>query len=256
MLSKRRTNRFERYFLVAFVVLIALCFGTLCGAQETDGPKVKNTYFEYSGHKIRCDWYKAAGDNSKPPPVVLIFHGSGGIEDNGWFFQELAKAIARTGTTAVIVHYFESCGIRWADGAAMSKYFGMWLNVIHDAISYVKRQKDIDPYKVSLLGHSLGAQLSLHAAATDPSISSVVDMSGCFVLPTSKITRMPKILIVHCADDHTVPMRKERNLVLVLKRCHAGYIEHIYPKGGHVFNEVAWDDMLKTITDFLGQFKK
>jgi carboxymethylenebutenolidase len=210
----------------------------------------KRSAFNSSGKAIRTEWFIGAKGGASNP-TVLILPGSGGIEDSGGFFRDMAAALSASGRTVVIVHYMDRSGLTSASNAQMSAHFSQWLQTVHDAAKFVQQQPGVDPKRVSLLGHSLGAQLALHAAATDPSLQSVVDMSGCFVLPTKNITHMPPVLILHGGADRVVPMTREQQLVAVLKRCGSSYDEHIFKGADHAFQNQTEAGIFSVIERFL-----
>jgi dienelactone hydrolase len=217
--------------------------------SETSTPVVAT--YKSEGHTIRTEWFYPSSAGKTPKAVVLIFPGSGGIEEPGGFFRDLAKTIAKSGTTAVVVHYMDRSGLKWANNPQMSAHFQEWIETIHDAVSFAAKQPGVDAKRISLLGHSLGSQLSLHEAASDPRVCSVVDMAGCFVLPTAHITRMPPVLILNCAGDRVVTLRRERGLVTVLKRVGCKYSENIFPGGDHMFDNVPFSTICSLIINFL-----
>jgi carboxymethylenebutenolidase len=229
-----------------------LAAGLLAYAIPTQASKTSdNESFSSGGHKIRTEWFYPPGRALAVQPVVLILPGSGGIEPEGGFYRDLAKSITAGGATVAIVHYMDRSNLETADSAQMSAHFSEWLKTINDAVAFVRKKPHVDQSHVSLLGHSLGAQLALQAAATDKTVYAVVDMAGCFVLPTRTVSRMPRVLILHGAADRTVPLKRERDLVSVLRRTGSPYEEHIYPHGDHTFNNVGMDEISKPIVEFL-----
>jgi carboxymethylenebutenolidase len=205
--------------------------------------------FVSGGKTIRTEWFDAAGSGKRP--AVIILHGSGGMESTGGFQRQLADCLMRAGFTAVVVHYMDRNGIKYATTAQMGAHFGQWLSTTKEAISFVAKQPNVDGARISLMGHSLGAQLSLHTAAADPRVHSVVDMAGSFVLPTKAITRMPPVLILHGTKDTTVSLTRERALVSVLKRVGAKYEEHLFEGGDHGFSTVYMEDLCDLSIKFL-----
>jgi carboxymethylenebutenolidase len=151
----------------------------------------------------------------------------------------------------VVLHYMDRQNITWANNAQMSSYFQQWIQTLHDAVDFVAAQPNVDASRISLMGHSLGAQLCFHEAANDARIHSIVDMAGCFVLPTAKITRMPKVLILQGNADKVVTLKREGAMVAVLKRCHTTYYEHIFPGVDHMFDHVESATLVHLIVDFL-----
>ncbi len=212
---------------------------------------VENRAYKSEGHSIRTEWYYAPEGDVKQHPTLIVLHGSGGLDETGGFFREMAGAIAKTGTTCVIVHYMDRSNLQSASNAQMSTNFRTWVRTIHDAVTFVKAQPDIAPERISIFGHSLGAQLALHEAANDPRIHSIIDMAGCFVLGTSSIKHMPEILIWHGTADRVVPISREKSLVQVLVRTHSKYSEELFPGADHTFQKVSMDRLLKSAVLFL-----
>lgn len=211
-------------------------------------------------HDVKIDWFMPPGQatsTSQKLPVILIYHGSGGLGDYAaggsghGFFAELAKALAANHRACGVVHYMDSTGHKSASSQQMARYFGVWLGAVQNSIKAARQCPFVSPDRVTLMGHSLGAQLALEAAARDKQIHSVVDMAGCFVLPTSKVSAMPPVLVLHGKLDNVVPLSREKALIKVLDRIGSKYEEHIYPRGDHAFNGVAFDDIVQTTDKFL-----
>jgi dienelactone hydrolase len=217
-------------------------------AKESRGRKLS---FNSGGHRIRTEWFPSAKGNGSP--TVLILHGSGGIEDSGGFFRDMAADLSAAGSTVVIVHYMDRNGLTSATNAQMSADFSQWMQTIDDAVKFAKKQPGVDPKRISLLGHSLGAQLALHVAATDSSVVSVVVMAGCFVLSTKNITHMPPVLILQGSSDRVVTLVREHRLVTVLQRCGTKYDEHIFKGADHTFQSVPESQLFPLIENFISK---
>ena len=221
----------------------------ICCASPQSKPRWVS--FKSAGHTIRTEWFDAVSSSDGTQSVLVILPGSGGIEKSGGFFRDLAISMANSGVTAVIVHYMDRNGLSTASSSQMAANFSPWLQTAHDGITLVHKTQGIDQKRISVFGHSLGAQLALHEASSDSRVYSVVDMAGSFVLPTKNISHMPTVLILHGADDRTVPVQRERNLVAVLKRVGSTYSEHIFPGADHSFQSVPADELYKLIGEFL-----
>lgn len=236
-------------------LLTAVAAMLLVGAVPTFALDLsKPMTFESSGKKIAVEWFvpkEKLTSSIQKLPIVIILHGSGGIDNGGEFFRELAVNLSRHGRVAAIAHYMDRTGHKYADSRDMARYFCTWLATIGDSLTFIQRQPFVDKNNIVLLGHSLGAQLALQQAAKDSRVAAVVDMSGCFVLPTSTITIMPPVLILHGKQDTVVPLSREKALVAVLKRLHSYYEEHIFPEGDHAFNHVDFNELVTDINVFL-----
>lgn len=202
------------------------------------------------GKPIRVEWFRPIRDSGKP--VVLILYGASGGEDSE-YFRGCAQQVADAGFVAGVVHYFDSVNIKWANSAQMSKYFQSWLGTVNDAVTHSQKQFGAKR-KVDLFGYSLGAQLALSCAARDARIGAVSSMSGCFVNPPAKASRMPPVLILHGARDNTVSLQREKRTEMQLKQLGTPYEVHIYAKQGHCFDsELAQDAIVRTIAFFKKQ---
>ncbi|MDP3509812.1 MAG: dienelactone hydrolase family protein [Candidatus Melainabacteria bacterium] len=202
------------------------------------------------GKPIRVEWFRPSHDSGKP--VVLILYGASGGEDSE-YFRGCAQQFADAGFVAGVVHYFDSVDIKWANSAQMSKYFQSWLGTVDDAVTCSQKQFGAKR-KVDLFGYSLGAQLALSCAARDARIGAVSSMSGCFVCPPAKASRMPPVLILHGARDSTVSLQREKRTEMQLKQLGTPYEVHIYAKQGHCFDsELAQDAILRSIAFFKKQ---
>ncbi len=245
---------------IRFAGLIILIAGSISqGRAEPSDPNkstpAKHATMERNGftsgsRHIRAEWFYAA--NAKERPVIILLHGSGGLgSGTGGFFRDLGAALSKKGYNAVIVRYMDQQKIDYATSSQMGKYFVPWLKTIHDAIDYVASNKSVDGKNVVLMGHSLGAQLALHEASSDPRVGSVVDMAGCFVLATSKITRMPPVLVLQGEADRVVTLNREKAMVTVLKRIQSPYEEHFYKKADHALSNVSFEELVNTTAAFL-----
>jgi predicted esterase len=244
--------------MITFLYAYFCWGGSNCSSQTAKlSPVSKREWYKSDGHDIATEWYypsnSAIGDidRTKLRSLLIILHGSGGIEPEGGFFREMAQKISQKGNIVVIVHYLDRSNLEWASNSQMSANFQSWVHTIHDCVNFASKRPGVDPAKLSFFGHSLGAQLALHEAANDPRIHSIIDMAGCFVLPTASINRMPKILIWHGTADRVVPLAKEKAMVKVLERTHTKYKEEIFPGADHTFQKVDLAKLVKSATDFL-----
>ncbi len=216
-------------------------------------PKVKmsQTSFVCKGKTIAADWYYAE-DRSQKKPLIIILYGSGGLGD---FFVDLATHLCKSGSHVMVVHYFDQTGLTTASSAEMAQNFKLWLKTVDASIDYAASLPLVDSKNICLLGHSLGAQLALHTAARDSRVASVIDMAGCFVLPTAKIAKMPPVLILHGKLDKVVPVSREKSLIAVLERTGSKFEEHIFPKADHGFNNVDFKQIVSLCTNFLDKHR-
>ena len=262
--TSKLTSRTPRWRLYLIVLCVSQCaafcwaFNSCAEREQASNGKswnvvnarsVKQLAFTSAGHSIRTEWFYTA--NSANAPTLIILPGSGGIEETGGFFRDMASSLSSDGINVVIVRYLDRSGLSYASSAQMGVNFGKWLQTVNDGFRFVQQQPGIDSKRVSFFGHSLGAQLALHTAASNPEVVSAVDMAGCFVLPTNKVLRMPPVLILHGSADRVVPLSRERQLIAVLKRVGGKYQEHIFKNADHSFASVSEAELFQIITRFL-----
>lgn len=262
--TSKLTSRTPRWRLYLIVLCVSQCaafcwaFNSCAEREQASNARgskvartksVKQLAFTSAGHSIRTEWLYTA--NSANAPTLIILPGSGGIEETGGFFRDMASSLSSCGINVVIVRYLDRSGLSYASSAQMGVNFGKWIQTVNEGVKFVQQQPGIDSKRVSIFGHSLGAQLALHTAATNPSVLCVVDMAGCFVLPTNKVTRMPPVLILHGSADRTVPLSRERQLIAVLKRVGGRYQEHIFKNADHAFASVSEAELFQIIARFL-----
>ena len=195
--------------------------------------------FESGGKPIRLDCF-LPGANRQRFPTVISLHGSGGGLAG---MSDPASLLASQGFAVYVLHYFDRTGTTWADKQAIFRHFPIWMKTLWDAISHVERQPQVDPQRIGLLGFSLGAYLSLSAAAIDPRVRAVVEFFGG--LPKEMklfMRRLCPVLILHGESDPTVPVEEAYQLQQVLEKKGIPYEMQIYPGAGHGFNGDVWQD--------------
>lgn len=244
-----------RFLWIAAFGLVQLsgCSAAWCAEKAGAGqPSHKTISFKSGAKQVSVEWYRPVTESGDAKfPAIIIFHGSGGLGDSGGFFRDLAERLAQGRRAVAVVHYMDSTSLKSAGNAEMARYFGTWLKTAEDTLLYVRQQTFVDKDKISLLGHSLGAQLALHLAAKNHSVASVIDLAGCFVLPTASIKAMPPVLVLHGKADAVVPLSRERSMVSVLKRTGCFYEEHLLPGVDHAFNNISFEELMGLMDRFL-----
>jgi len=190
--------------------------------------------FESGGRQIRMDCFLPSGE-ARSLPAVVGLHGSGG----GYPLVAVpGRVLAAQGFAVYVPHYFERTDTTVADYATAARHFPAWMKTIWDAVSFVARQPQVDPERVGLLGISLGAYLSLSAAAIDGRIKAVVDFFGGFPKEMKLfMRRFCPVLILHGDADETVPVAEAHHLQQILEKKNIPYEIKIYPGAGHGFNQ-------------------
>ena len=107
-------------------------------------------------------------------PCVLMFHGFAGFGR----FDDVGQALCRTGCVVLIPHHRGAWG-------SQGKYSVS--NCVQDAVGLVKYVKSpefqkkyhTDPDAVFLIGHSMGGNTVLNAAAEAPGVCGIVLLAPC-----------------------------------------------------------------------------
>ena len=123
------------------------------------------------GANMNAVLYTAAG--GAPHPVVLLFHGFPGNEQN----LDLAQAIRRAGFTVLTLHYRGSWGspgkFSFTNALEDSDVALAWLR---DPATVTKF--NLDPRRIFVAGHSMGGMMAASATAHDPRVAGLVMISA------------------------------------------------------------------------------
>ena len=129
-------------------------------------PSMDELAFESGGSRINGFIYLAQG--KAPHPTVVLLHGYPGNERN----LDLAQSLRRAGMNVLFFDYRGS----WGSGGDFS--FANAQEDVATAVGWLRSPElaakyRIDPRRIALVGHSMGAWLALLGAAADTSISCV-----------------------------------------------------------------------------------
>jgi dipeptidyl aminopeptidase/acylaminoacyl peptidase len=206
--------------------------------------------FISAGKPIRLDHYPP--DHAGNSPAIILIHGSGGPLHG---LDPFASQAAMFGVHVFVLHYFERTGHNWVAPSQIESHFLDWLETVKDAVSFVAGQTGIDANRIGLLGFSLGAFLSLALATQDSRIAAVAELFGG--LPEHFVKdagNLPPVLILHGAQDTTVPIDQAHELERILQQHKIPYQIKIYPDQGHVFRGVAQLDAMYRVTQFFRDY--
>jgi carboxymethylenebutenolidase len=208
--------------------------------------------FESGGKSIDIDCFLPAAKGARFPAVIGL-HGSGG---NHAAMAEPASLLAEQGFAVYVLHYFDRTSTtEAADKNTIFRHFFAWMKTLWDAVGFVSHQAQVDPGRIALLGFSLGAYLSLSAAAIDSRICAVVDFFGGLPKEMKFFTRrLCPVLILHGEVDQTVPVAEAYHLQQVLERRKIPYELQVYPGVGHGFDAEIWQDAERRTLAFLNKY--
>ena len=134
-------------------------------------PGMADVRIESHGERMNAVLYTAGG--AAPHPVVVLFHGFPGNEQN----LDLAQAIRRAGFTVLTLHYRGS----WGSPGKFS-----FTNAMEDSDAALAFMRDpatvakynLDPRRIFVIGHSMGGMMTASATAHDPRVAGFVMISA------------------------------------------------------------------------------
>ena len=210
----------------------------------------------YGSHRLQCaDLYVPEGDG--PFPVAIVIHGGSWRAKYGrWVMRLMAADLVRRGVAVWNVGYRR---IGRGEGGGWPATFDDVAAAI-DALAVLGDPR-LDLDDVVLIGHSAGGQLALCAASRDDcavaidrvvALAAVTDMSKAQIArdvlgggpeqvperydavdPIRRIPLPMPVLLVHGADDATIPVRRSREYAAAA-RAAGGDVELIEPpETGH-----------------------
>ena len=237
------------------VAAAALAFLLTTGWSVAAEIETRTESFTSGGVRIGVEWFEAAGSASaERRPAVLMLHGADGrnfVER----YRVGARSLAEDGYHVFLLHYFDRTGDRWASLTTIFRNFLTWMSTLDDALTWVGRHPGVDPRRIGVLGVSLGASLSMAAAAQDARIKALVVYFGPVPDGAAEgITRMPPTLILHGAADPIVPVSNAYALEELLKKRGTPYEIAVYPGQGHGFRGQAQADAVRRVTAFLDRY--
>jgi predicted esterase len=170
----------------------------------------------------------SAYDGRKPFPLIILLHGMFG-DENSMFdsygngaFELLAEKRG----------YIVACP---KGRETTSMYRGLAEQDVLDVLADVSRAYKVDPNRIYLTGHSMGAYGTWSIAIDHPEIfAALAPISGggdpVAVVKTAKIPQ----LVTHGDADPTVPVANSRMMVEALKKAGAEVKYNEIPGGNHV----------------------
>jgi predicted esterase len=167
-------------------------------------------------------------DGRKPFPLILFLHGMGGDENTIFdlYGNGAVEALAEKHG------YIVACP---KGREPTSMYRGAAEQDVLDVLADVERAYKVDPKRIYMAGHSMGAYGTWSIAIDHPELfAALATISGggdpAAVVKTAKIPQ----LVTHGDSDPTVPVANSRAMVEALKKAGAEVKYTEVPGGNHV----------------------
>lgn len=112
-----------------------------------------------------------------PFPAVVVCHGFKSFR-NQTHIKAISEALTRTGLVTLRFDFTENPGESSVPFEDMTISYE--LEVLDEAVKFVKSQKEIDPEKIGVIGHSLGGLVVSWYAADHPEIRALVPLSAVY----------------------------------------------------------------------------
>jgi predicted esterase len=168
-----------------------------------------------------------AYDGQHDFPLVVALHGSGGDEND--FFDKYPEAPLKP--QAQRLGFLVVCP---KGRGPTSGYRGPAEQDVFDVLAEVRRDYQIDPRRIYLMGHSMGAYATWRLAAQHPGLFAALGpiAGGGSSADMDRLRDVPQY-VVHGALDETVPVTQSRAMVAEARRLGATveYVE--VPAAGH-----------------------
>jgi dienelactone hydrolase len=119
-----------------------------------------------------------------PFPAVVLLHGSGPHDRDETVlankpFRDLAWGLASQGVAVLrFVKRTERHGTKWVKSKVPLTHKEEVIDDALEAVALLRKQKDIDPKRIFVLGHSLGAVCAPAVGARDPALAGLILLAG------------------------------------------------------------------------------
>ena len=201
---------------------------------------------------VTIDAFIPEGFDGERMPTVVIFHGVEGATPLSRLVVHYpnAKAISNQGIATFFVRYFDASpyddlmllkagrlDVEAIETIRQRDYEG-WIDIACHSIEAIRRQPDVDPDRIAIIGYSLGCYVGTAATSqlcSDGYPCAVVGNFGSVWPEVDIDSSFPPIQFYHGAEDEVVPVGHVRAAVSRLKAVGVQDVElYVYPDQGHV----------------------
>lgn len=158
-------------------------------------------------------------------PGVVLVHGSGGHDRDETIgpnkpFRDLAWGLAARGIA--VLRYDKRSMV--APFSFLGHAFTVKEEVLDDAaagVGLLRSTPGVDPSRVAVLGHSLGATLAPRVARAAPGTAGIIIMSGATAPLTDLIIRQVRYLAANAGSDSVQAVRQQTAMEQLVARIQA-----------------------------------
>ena len=154
------------------------------------------------------------GDGKFPAVVLLTGIGPQNRDEEIYgfkIFEKIADYLTRLG---VIVLRYDDRGVGGSSGNTMTSTTEDFASDALAAVDFLKKQKNVDPKKIGLLGHSEGGIIAPLAASQSSDISFIILMSGFGVTGAELLIEQQRVILQSNAVPDSII---EQNMTLQKK---------------------------------------
>lgn len=192
-----------------------------------------DTRYRVGTRQVRLEIFRPDMEGARP--AVLLLHGASGMGD-GSFYRGAAEFFASHGFVVYMPHYLGDRNRNRRGGRALIAEFEQQHDTVRAAIDQMTRDRAIDPQRLGVFGFSLGGFQAMGLSSRDPRVGAVVNMGGGVpgnVVPHT--TRLAPTLIVHGAQDRTVPVARAHQTRDLLRRLSVPHELALFRDQSHFF---------------------
>ncbi|MDB6155803.1 MAG: dienelactone hydrolase [Chthoniobacteraceae bacterium] len=218
--------------------------------QAAPAIEQRNESFLSGGKTIHVETFAPAGNGRFP--AVLVLHTSVGTLVGKSQLELFSKQLAAQGNVAFLVRYFDRTGTHYAGDDKINELAPVWIETVHDTVSFAAAHAKVRPGAIGIFGYSLGAYLGVAESSNDPRVKALVEIAGGILTRyKGKIDRLPPLLSLHGDADERVSVSNAFELQKLARQLGGNPQIHIYKGEGHRLSPAAASDASARALRFL-----
>ncbi|MBO9151400.1 alpha/beta fold hydrolase [Chitinophaga sp. GCM10012297] len=162
------------------LLLISLCCTVFAQQAEIPAFKTREVVFHNIADSVMLSGTLTYQQTFEPAPAILLIGGSGATDRDGTVFgHKFLKTVAEylSGKGFTVLRYDER-GVGRSTGKAQGADIADLTRDAKAALAFLRQDKQVNPKKLGILGHSEGGAIGLRLAAEDPSVKFFISMAG------------------------------------------------------------------------------